>query len=87
MKIIGAYCERDDAPALIGEKEPQNNPMITHGICPTHRRELQQEIDDLAIRATPHGASPHMAPGVTVEDRPDRALSQGTASGDQDIQT
>ncbi len=86
MKVMCAYCERDGAPALIGEKEPRDNPMITHGICPTHRRELQQEIDGLAIRVTPPGASLRPVPGVAVEDRSDRALSLGTASRDQGIQ-
>ncbi len=60
MKVMCAYCEKDGAPALICEKEPRDNPMITHGICPKHRRELQQEIEGLAIRVTPPGgvASP-----------------------------
>ncbi len=86
MKVMCAYCEKDGAPALICEKEPRDNPMISHGICPTHLRELQQEIDGLAIRVTPPGASLYPAPGVIVEDRPDRALSEGTASRDQGIQ-
>ncbi|HXZ43458.1 MAG TPA: hypothetical protein VEH53_01425 [archaeon] len=86
MKVICAYCERDGAPALIGEKEPRDNPMITHGICPRHRRELQQEIEGLAIRVTLHVASLRPVPEVTVQDRPDRALSQDPASRDQGIQ-
>ena len=86
MKVMCAYCERDGVPALIGEKEPRDNPMITHGICPRHRQELQQEIEGLAMRVTPPGASLRPVPGATVEDRPDRALSQGPASREQGIQ-
>ena len=81
-----AHCERDGAPAIIGEKEPRDNPMITHGICPKHHRELLQEIYGLSIRVIPPGASLRPVPGVTVQDRPGQALSQGPASRDQGIQ-
>ncbi len=53
MKVMCAYCEKDGVPALICEKEPLDNPMISHGICPKHRRELQQEIEGLATRVAP----------------------------------
>jgi hypothetical protein len=36
MKIVCAWCERDGVPAFLGEREPADDPTITHGICPRH---------------------------------------------------
>jgi len=34
LKVACAWCERDGAPAFMGEREPLDNPTITHGFCP-----------------------------------------------------
>ena len=36
MKIVCAWCERDGVPAVMGEREPLDDPGVTHGICPRH---------------------------------------------------
>ncbi len=36
MKVVCAWCERDGVPAFMGEREPLDDPSITHGICPRH---------------------------------------------------
>jgi hypothetical protein len=40
MKIVCAWCERDGAPAFLGEREPLDDPTISHGICPRHMAQL-----------------------------------------------
>jgi len=36
MKVACAWCERDGVPAFMGEREPLDDPSVTHGICPRH---------------------------------------------------
>ncbi len=36
MRVVCAWCERDGLPAFMGEREPLDEPMVTHGICPRH---------------------------------------------------
>jgi len=38
MRAICAWCQREGAPALLGEREPVDDPTETHGICDRHRR-------------------------------------------------
>ena len=45
MKVLCTYCEMEGRPALIEEKEPLGDPMITHGICAEHRRQLYREME------------------------------------------
>jgi hypothetical protein len=47
MKVMCAHCAKEGKPALIREKEPLDDPMITNGICAEHRRRLYQEIESL----------------------------------------
>ncbi len=47
MKVLCTYCEMEGKPALIEEKEPLGDPMITHGICVEHRRQLYREMEVL----------------------------------------
>jgi hypothetical protein len=49
MKIVCAWCERDGKPSLLGEKEPLDDPLPTHSVCPTHLLEL---ISEVMTRAT-----------------------------------
>lgn len=44
MKVFCAWCQKEgkpDAEALIGEKEPLEDPTASHGICPDHRRVVE----------------------------------------------
>ena len=40
MRIACAWCEHDRVPAFMGEREPLDDPTITHGICPRHLTQL-----------------------------------------------
>ncbi|MBI4537685.1 MAG: hypothetical protein HY712_06985 [candidate division NC10 bacterium] len=44
MKVVCAYCEREGRPSVIAEKDPIDDPTLTHGICPEHLRQLREEI-------------------------------------------
>ncbi len=39
MIAVCAWCEREGAPAVLGEREPLDNPGITHGMCERHEVE------------------------------------------------
>jgi hypothetical protein len=47
MKVMCAHCAKEGKPALIREKEPREDPTITHGICNDHGRQLFHEIAGL----------------------------------------
>jgi len=53
MKIVCAWCEREGKPAALGEKEPLEDPVPTHSVCPAHLLEL---ISGVMARATAPGA-------------------------------
>ncbi|MGH7304842.1 MAG: hypothetical protein ACRELZ_16270 [Candidatus Rokuibacteriota bacterium] len=40
MKILCAWCCRDGQPGYLGEREPLENPLPTHGICERHKAEV-----------------------------------------------
>jgi hypothetical protein len=40
MRVVCAWCQREGTPALLGEREPLDDPTETHGICERHRRHL-----------------------------------------------
>ncbi len=44
MRLLRAWCEKDGKPALIAEVEPRENPMPTHGMCPAHRAQVEEEL-------------------------------------------
>lgn len=44
MKVLCAWCVKAGLPALIGEKEPADDPTETHGLCPEHRKQVEAEI-------------------------------------------
>ncbi len=65
MKIICAWCERGGLPAFLGEREPLDDPNVTHGICPQHLTQL--------LGTLPTGSFPGVK--ILVVVRPsDRAL-------------
>ena len=45
MKVVCADCAKEGKPALIREKEPLDDPTITHGMCADHCRQLYQEME------------------------------------------
>ena len=65
MRIVCAWCERDGAPALLGEREPLDDLTITHGICPRHLTQL--------LGTMPSGSFPGVELLVIVRPS-DRAL-------------
>lgn len=40
MKVVCAWCRREGRPAILGEREPFDDPGETHGICGRHRRQV-----------------------------------------------
>ena len=80
MKVVCAWCERDGVPAFMGEREPLDDPNITHGICPQHLTRL--------LGTLPSGSFPGVK--ILVVVRPsDRALFKHllwATSGVPDIQ-
>lgn len=51
MKLLCAWCEKANEPALIAEVPPLDDPTPTHGMCPRHRAEAEKEIEALRARA------------------------------------
>lgn len=45
MIAICAWCVRDGLPAVLGEREPLDNPGVTHGMCEPHEAEWRAEAD------------------------------------------
>jgi hypothetical protein len=47
MRVLCAWCLKDGKPkseALIGEREPRDDTMESHGLCADHRKQVEQEI-------------------------------------------
>jgi len=65
MRVVCAWCERDRVPAFMGEREPLDDPSITHGICPRHLT--------LVLGTLPSGSFPGVEILVIVRTS-DRAL-------------
>lgn len=40
MRIVCPWCRQEGRPALLGEREPLDDPTETHGICRRHQLEL-----------------------------------------------
>lgn len=52
MKIVCSWCRKEGKSEIVGEKAPLDDARETHGICVTHRREIQvcwQESTGLII--------------------------------------
>lgn len=43
MTVVCAWCQRMGRPAVLGEKEPLDMAVITHGICDEHVLVVQAE--------------------------------------------
>ena len=44
MKVICSLCEREGKPGYLGEREPLDNPEVTHGLCSPHTEQLPESI-------------------------------------------
>jgi hypothetical protein len=44
MKILCAWCCREGEPGYLGEKEPLENPLPTHGVCARHKVQLLESL-------------------------------------------
>jgi hypothetical protein len=44
MKILCAWCCREGHPGYLGEKEPLENPLPTHGVCGHHKAQLLESL-------------------------------------------
>ena len=47
MIAVCAWCERAGQPAVLGEREPLDDPRVTHGMCETHDAEYRAAADRL----------------------------------------
>lgn len=53
MKPLCAWCEKEGKPAFLAEIEPKNDPTPTHGMCPEHRKQAEQEVEALRKKLDP----------------------------------
>ncbi len=44
MKILCAWCCREGHLGYLGEKEPLENPLPTHGVCAHHKAQLLESL-------------------------------------------
>lgn len=47
MKVVCIYCEKEGVPAVIREKEPLDDPRVTHGVCRRHHLQVREEVEAL----------------------------------------
>jgi LytS/YehU family sensor histidine kinase len=54
MRVLCAWCLKDGKPeeeSLIGTKEPIEDARETHGICGTHRQEIEDRVTQMRADA------------------------------------
>jgi hypothetical protein len=44
VKVICAWCHAEGRPGYLGEREPLDDPSITHGICFRHRQQFLESL-------------------------------------------
>jgi hypothetical protein len=44
MTVVCAWCQRQGRVTVLGEKEPLDHPVISHGICEEHARAFMAEV-------------------------------------------
>lgn len=44
MIVLCAWCLKEGAPALIGEKEPRGDRSLTHGLCAYHLAQTKIQV-------------------------------------------
>jgi hypothetical protein len=54
MRVLCAWCLKEGKPedeSLIGTKEPLEDSTETHGICPAHRKDVEDHVAALRAEA------------------------------------
>jgi len=44
MYVLCAWCNREGHFGYLGEREPLDNPLPTHGVCPAHKTKLLESM-------------------------------------------
>jgi len=44
MKIMCQWCLEEGEPGFIGEAEPNDDPTVSHGLCPEHWLQVQADL-------------------------------------------
>lgn len=44
MRVYCAWCQAEGKPAFLTEREPLDDPTITHGVCPAHAVRLLAQL-------------------------------------------
>jgi hypothetical protein len=44
MKIVCAWCKQEGRSAILGEREPFDDPTETHGVCSVHSAKLMEQL-------------------------------------------
>ena len=44
MKIVCAWCKQEGRSAVLGEREPFDDPTETHGVCSVHSEKLMEQL-------------------------------------------
>ena len=44
MKIVCAWCKQEGRSAVLGEREPFDDPTETHGVCSVHSAKLMEQL-------------------------------------------
>ncbi len=60
MKVMCAHCANEGQPALLREKEPLENPRVTHSICAEHRHRLAASAREMSSASRTPGEAEGM---------------------------
>jgi hypothetical protein len=52
MTVVCAWCQHQGRTTVLGEKEPLDRPVISHGICEEHAVEFLAEVRGTATPAS-----------------------------------
>jgi hypothetical protein len=44
MTVVCAWCQEQGRMTVLGEKEPLDHPLVSHGICEEHARVFLAEV-------------------------------------------
>ena len=58
MKVICSLCEREGKPGYLGEREPLDNPAVTHGLCAPHKELLLESIPSRSFPDSSNNSRP-----------------------------
>jgi hypothetical protein len=52
VKIVCAWCAKEGKPAVIGEKEPLDDPDETTGVCKEHKKQLIRPSENESLNTS-----------------------------------